>query len=142
MHQADPSYNIADAIVVGGYTELSDGTLRNGRWSDSTQTCPLGDCGSNYGSCVDLWAPAQWIIGAGRWSGSNPPAGFCYLSGTSMSAPHVTGAIARYLQNHPTATPQQVKTALLNGAMQNVLQTIGANAIGSGSPNRLLQILP
>ena len=49
VHQADPSYNIADAIVVGGYTELSDGTLRNGRWSDSTQTCPLGDCG------LELW---------------------------------------------------------------------------------------
>jgi len=143
VHQVDPSYNIADAIVVGGYTEIPDGGVHNGRWADSSQPCPLGDCGSNYGSCVDLWAPAQWVIGAGRWSdGNNPPAGFCYLTGTSLSAPHVTGAIARYLQSHPTATPQQVKSALLSGAMQNVLQTTGANAIGSGSPNRLLQFVP
>jgi subtilisin family serine protease len=143
VHQADPSYNIADAIVVGGYTEIIDGGLHNGRWADSTTSCPTGDCGSNYGSCVDLWAPAQWVIGAGRWyDGNNPPAGYCYLTGTSLSAPHVTGAIARYLQNHPTATPQQVKTALLNGAVLNVLQTSGTNGIGSGSPNKLLQFVP
>jgi hypothetical protein len=51
---------------------------------------------------------------------------------------------ARYLQNHPTATPQQVEAALVAGAMPNVLQTSGVNSIvpASGSPNLLLQIVP
>lgn len=137
VHQTDPNYNVADAIVAGGYTEVStDGPLRNGRWHETATD------GSNYDSCVDIWAPAQWIIGAGWFNGYDPASSFCWLTGTSLAAPHVTGAIARYLQNHPTATPQQVKSALLSGSMPNVLQTSGWYSIGTGSPNRLLQFVP
>ena len=41
---------------------------------------------------------------------------YAVLSGTSMSSPHVAGAVALYLEKHPTATPAQVKTALQNSA--------------------------
>lgn len=137
VHQTDPNYNVADAVVAGGYTEVStDGPLRNGRWHESATN------GSNYDSCVDIWAPAQWIIGAGWFNGYDPASSFCWLTGTSLAAPHVTGAIARYLQSHPTATPQQVKSVLLSGSMPNVLQTSGWYSIGTGSPNRLLQFVP
>lgn len=40
--------------------------------------------------------------------------GYNVISGTSMSAPHVAGAAADYLQAHPAATPQQVATAFEN----------------------------
>jgi subtilisin family serine protease len=155
---------VPDAIIVGGYTELSvDGPLRNGRWvadySDplyggtryTKGLCvnrqagqPPVYCGSNYGSCVTLWAPSQYIVTAGHDNGPTPSGAYCLFTGTSLAAPHVTGVIARYLQNHPTATPQQVKAALVAGAMPNVLQTTGINSIlpATGSPNLLLQIVP
>jgi minor extracellular serine protease Vpr len=38
------------------------------------------------------------------------------ISGTSMAAPHVAGAVADYLQAHPGATPLQVRTAMMNTA--------------------------
>ena len=41
---------------------------------------------------------------------------YAILSGTSMSSPHVAGAVALYLEKHPTATPAQVKAALQNSA--------------------------
>jgi hypothetical protein len=166
--QRDPTVSVPDAIVAGGITELrTDGPLRNGLWvNDGSDFLYGGDgsgfpygycvnrqqgsqgppdeCGSNYGSCVSIFAPSQWIVGAG-WDGDpSHYGGFCYLSGTSLAAPHVAGAAALYLQDHPAATPQQVKAALLAGAAANVLQTSGTYSIRpeTGSPNLLLQIVP
>jgi hypothetical protein len=55
------------------------------------------------------------------------------MSGTSMATPHVTGAAALYLAKNPTATPAQVRDALVNGG--SVDTTINT---GNGSPNKLL----
>ena len=60
---------------------------------------------SNYGGDVDLIAPGKCI-----WS--TLPGGYGYLSGTSMAAPHVAGAVALYKSSRPTATPAQVRHAL------------------------------
>ncbi|HEV7504293.1 MAG TPA: S8 family serine peptidase [Thermoanaerobaculia bacterium] len=162
VHSPDPTVNVPDAIVAGGYTELHvDGPLRNGRWvadySDplygGTSTT-FGECvhrapgarpdycGSNYGSCVSLWAPSQYIITAGWDQDPSHTGAYCLFTGTSFAAPHTTGAVALYLQSHPTATPAQVKAALVAGAVPNVLQSSGANSINAGSPNLLLQVVP
>lgn len=85
---------------------------------------------SNYGPCLDLFAPGVDIVSAGRSSDSATET----LSGTSMAAPHVAGAAAAYLQSNPTATPAQVRTALTGTASVNrVVPGL------SGSPNLLLQ---
>jgi subtilisin family serine protease len=93
-----------------------------------------GDCGSNVGPCVDIWAPAADILS------TSFRGGYCRLSGTSLAAPFVTGTIALYLQAHPTATPAQVLTALRAGATSGVLDANPSsfNYIGTGSPNLLL----
>jgi len=85
---------------------------------------------SNFGSCVDIFAPGSGILSASNASTS----GSRLLSGTSMASPHVAGAAALLLSGSPGATPQAVATALTQGATANVVSDV------AGSPNRLLNI--
>lgn len=88
---------------------------------------------SNYGSCVDLFAPGVNIPSA--WHTSTTATNT--LSGSSMAAPHVAGAAALYLQTHQTATPAAVANSVVSMAWVNKL-----TGIGTGSPNRLLNSNP
>lgn len=83
---------------------------------------------SNYGSCVDLFAPGSQITSA--WIGSNSSA--ATASGTSMASPHVAGVVATMLENNSTATPQSITDQLLNQSTINLIQN------PMSSPNRLL----
>jgi hypothetical protein len=84
---------------------------------------------SNFGSVLDLFAPGVDIPSA--WTGSN--VAFAVASGTSMAAPHVTGVVARILQQQPTATPADVANEVTSLATLNVVVDPGP-----GSSNRLL----
>jgi len=84
---------------------------------------------SNYGSTLDLFAPGVSIPSA--WIGSDLM--IATASGTSMAAPHVAGVVALYLQNHRTASPATVRSALVGTATAGVVINPGQE-----SPNRLL----
>jgi subtilisin family serine protease len=87
---------------------------------------------SNYGTCVDIFAPGSSITSA--WSTSNTATNT--ISGTSMASPHVAGVAALYLQVNTGASNATVRNAIVNGSTTNVL-----TGIGTGSPNRLLYSL-
>ena len=82
---------------------------------------------SNFGTCVDIFAPGSGITSA--WKNSNTATKT--ISGTSMASPHVAGAVARYLSTNSSAS-QLLSDATL-GQVTNP---------GSGSPNRLLFVAP
>ncbi|MEU8763267.1 S8 family peptidase [Streptomyces sp. NPDC048659] len=88
---------------------------------------------SNYGSILDLFAPGVSITAG--WNTSDTATNT--ISGTSMATPHVAGAAAVYLAGHTSATPAQVATALVNAATPNKV-----TSPGTGSPNRLLRLVP
>ena len=86
---------------------------------------------SNFGDCVDIFAPGSDIESA--WDTS--PAATNTISGTSMATPHTAGVVALYLQNNPQASPEQTKGALLAGSVSGLVTSPGLN-----SPNRLLNL--
>ena len=103
---------VAEAITVGATTS-----------SDARASY------SNYGTCLDLFAPGSSITSS--WYTSSTATNT--ISGTSMATPHVTGVAALYLEGNPTASPSAVASALVSTA------TSGAVAsAGTGSPNKLL----
>lgn len=87
---------------------------------------------SNFGSCVDVFAPGVGIPSSISTSDTASES----WSGTSMAAPHVTGAVARILQENPSASPSTVASTLLGNA------TPGLIADAKGSPNLLVHTPP
>ena len=84
---------------------------------------------SNFGACVDLFAPGDSITSA--WSTADTATNT--IGGTSMASPHVAGVAAQYLQMSPQADPATIMRRILDHA------TVGrVTNSGPGSPNRLL----
>ncbi|WNG62081.1 S8 family serine peptidase [Archangium gephyra] len=88
--------NVPAVITVGASNNLDS------VWSNS-----------NWGTCLDLYAPGQDIYSASIYGGGRLD------SGTSMAAPHVSGAAALYLESNPGASPATVATALIANSPAN-----------------------
>ncbi len=82
---------------------------------------------SNWGTCVDLYAPGAQITSA--WIGGSTNT----ISGTSMASPHVAGVAALYKAANPSASPAAVRDWITNSATANAV----TGNVG-GTPNRLL----
>lgn len=72
---------------------------------------------SNFGTCVDWFAPGENVDSAWNTGVSDVRT----LSGTSMASPHTAGVASLYLQTHPTATPAQVREALFGYTTKGVV---------------------
>ena len=84
---------------------------------------------SNWGSCVDIWAPGSGITSVSHANDIDSRG----MSGTSMASPHVAGAAALYLASNPGASPSTVAQNLTTTATSGVVTGLDA-----ASPNRLL----
>jgi subtilisin family serine protease len=87
---------------------------------------------SNFGTCVDIFAPGSSITSSSYSSAT----GTAVYSGTSMASPHVAGAVALVLAANPSATPAAVVNFLTSTASTNRV-----TSAGTGSPNLLLYTL-
>ncbi len=103
---------VAEAIVVGS-TARDDKAVQAG-----------------YGRGLTLFAPGTAIPGAGDSSDTATFSG----DGDSYAAPLAAGVAAIYLQAHPTATPAEVRKALVSSAARDVVRNNGT------APSLLLQI--
>lgn len=142
-----------DVIVVGGIgPNFKRWTVDESSCPSSANTPPGRECGSITGSSIDLWAPAAWVNSASKSLADvdacplpDVPCRMCKLSGTSMAAPHVTGAVAIYLKNHPNANAAEVTRALRANGRWNAL-TVGTSTpidpktIGTQSDNVVVRI--
>jgi subtilisin family serine protease len=84
---------------------------------------------SNFGPCVDVFAPGYEIVSAGMGSDSAVQ----QLSGTSMAAPLVAGVAAIYRASNPAASSASVSQAVMNATTNNIVTNEG-----TGSPTKLL----
>jgi aqualysin 1 len=122
-------YAIAAGNDNGDACTKSPARTPNALTVGSTTTTDARSSFSNYGTCVDLFAPGSSITSA--WHSSDTSTNT--ISGTSMAAPHVAGAAALYLGTNPAASPDQVMSVLANIASVGKVTSPGA-----GSPNLLL----
>lgn len=158
QHASGPS--VANLSLGGGADEVLDDAVRGaieagvpfavaagGSASDAAEFSParvaealtigasdMSDCvssSSNFGAVIDMFAPGVDITGP--WPGG----GTQTLSGSSVSAPHVAGAVGIYLHDHPSATPAEVSTAMVEASTKDVLCNVPA-----GTPNRFLYTGP
>jgi subtilisin family serine protease len=124
-NSADDACNYSPASTLSAVTVGATGDELNPSAPITDQRAGY----SNFGSCLDLFAPGSLIKSA--WIGSDTAS--ATLSGTSMASPHVAGVAALYLSSAPSALPATARNYLIDFSTTGVVTDPGA-----GSPNRLL----
>jgi subtilisin family serine protease len=115
----------ADGAITVGATDIAGQT---GRETD------IRSVFSNYGSCVDVFAPGTLIKAA--WIGSETS--FNIISGTSMASPHVCGLATLILGDQPNNTPKQVLDLIISTSNKDMINmNCNEDKTCLASPNNL-----
>jgi len=94
---------------------------------------------SNFGGCLSIFAPGMMITSTYIGESNQE---IKTMSGTSMASPHIAGAVALYLGKNPNKSPEEVKTAILQNAVQGLInfhcEATNYPEVCGKSPNLLL----
>jgi subtilisin family serine protease len=127
---------VAIAVAAGNENQnacnVSPARAANAITTGATTSSDARSSFSNWGTCVDIFAPGSSIRSA--WYTSTTAT--ATLNGTSMASPHVAGVAALYKQANPGASSTTIRNAIVNNSTTGRL-----SGIGTGSPNRLLYSL-
>lgn len=108
--------NVPEAITVGATTRTDNRASY-----------------SNFGKCLDIFAPGSSITSAWRTNDTATST----ISGTSMASPHVAGVVALYLEQNPKATPAEIDALVKKNATPNIVKSPG-----TASPNLFIYSNP
>jgi subtilisin family serine protease len=113
--------NPLDACTTSPASASGTLTVASANWYDTKAS------DSNYGRCVDLYAPGVLIKSTWLNGMTNT------ISGTSMATPHVTGVAALLKSDYGDQTSSTISSWVVNASTSNLIY---GNV--SGTPNRLL----